>query len=192
MASTTQPFDDAQDREPVERPAVVFQQPVWEKIMPIYEFYCEPCNTVFNFFSRGINTTAVPDCPRCSAPLKRRMSKFTCINTNGENDTAADIPCDEARLTAAMNKLAGEAESIDDKDPRQAVKLMRKFTEMTGVELGDGMQEALRRIENGEDPDSIEADIGDILENEDPFAFSNRAEKHRHLPPRHDETLYEL
>ena len=25
--------------------------------MPVYEFYCEKCNTVFSFFSLGVNTT---------------------------------------------------------------------------------------------------------------------------------------
>ena len=25
--------------------------------MPIYEFYCPDCNTLFNFFSRTINTS---------------------------------------------------------------------------------------------------------------------------------------
>jgi hypothetical protein len=25
--------------------------------MPIYEFYCPDCNTIFNFFSRTINTS---------------------------------------------------------------------------------------------------------------------------------------
>ncbi|MCK4728291.1 MAG: zinc ribbon domain-containing protein, partial [Desulfobacterales bacterium] len=33
--------------------------------MPIYEFYCEDCNTIFNFFSRSVNTTKRPPCPRC-------------------------------------------------------------------------------------------------------------------------------
>jgi putative FmdB family regulatory protein len=160
--------------------------------MPIYEFYCEPCNTIFNFFARSINTTAVPDCPRCSTPLKRRMSMFACIGRAGENDEAADMPFDETRLTAAMGKLAAEAEGINEEDPRQAANLMRTFTEMTGVKLGDGMQEAMRRMEAGEDPDSIEADMGDVLEHEDPFAPVRSSAQQRRTHPRRDETLYEL
>ena len=160
--------------------------------MPIYEFYCEPCNTIFNFFARSINTTAVPDCPRCSTPLKRRMSMFACIGRAGEKDEMADMPFDEARLSAAMDKLAAEAESMNEEDPRQAANLMRKFTEMTGVKLGDGMQEALRRMETGEDPDSIEADMGDVLEQEDPFAPGSSRAQQRRTKPRRDETLYEL
>jgi putative FmdB family regulatory protein len=163
-----------------------------KKTMPIYEFYCEPCNTLFNFFSRSVNTETVPDCPRCSTPLKRRMSMFACTGKAGKDDEAADLPVDEAKLTAAMDTLTVEAEHMNEDDPRQAVNLMRKFTEMTGVKLGDGMQEALRRMEEGEEPDSIEADIGDALEQEDPFALHTSGTKQRHKEPRRDETLYEL
>ena len=35
-----------------------------------------------------------------------------------------------------MNMLAGEAENINEDDPRQAANLMRKLTDMTGMELG--------------------------------------------------------
>jgi len=33
--------------------------------MPIYEFYCEPCHTIYNFFSRSVNTGKRPACPKC-------------------------------------------------------------------------------------------------------------------------------
>ncbi len=33
--------------------------------MPIYEFYCEQCHTIYNFFSRKINLEKIPDCPKC-------------------------------------------------------------------------------------------------------------------------------
>ena len=45
--------------------------------MPIYEFYCPDCNTLFNFFSRTVNTTKTPNCPKCNIrPLERQMSAF--------------------------------------------------------------------------------------------------------------------
>ncbi|MBM4310052.1 MAG: zinc ribbon domain-containing protein [Deltaproteobacteria bacterium] len=160
--------------------------------MPIYEFYCTPCNTIFNFFSRSVNTTAVPACPRCQARLERRMSLFACIGRASDSDADADLPIDEARLSEAMGRLASAAENLNEDDPRQAAGLMCKFSEMTGVKLGDGMQEALRRMAAGEDPDSIEADMGDILEQEDPFAPGGSPAKRRRATPLRDETLYEL
>jgi hypothetical protein len=70
---------------------------------------------------------------------------------------------------------------------------MRKLTEATGLKLGSGMEEALRRMESGEDPEQIEAEMGDLLEGEDPFlAGGEKGASRRTRPPRKDETLYEL
>jgi hypothetical protein len=56
------------------------------------------------------------------------------------------------------------------------------------------MTEALRRMEQGEDPDQIEAEMGDLLEGEDPFQMGGKkgARGGRRPPPRRDETLYDL
>ena len=78
---------------------------------------------------------------------------------------------------------------------RQAAQLMRKFSNMTGMEFGPNMQEALRRMEAGEDPEAVEADLGEALEKEDPFAAEAAAGGRkgvRRPPPRRDEKLYEL
>ena len=163
--------------------------------MPIYEFYCEACNTIFNFFSRAVNTTKKPNCPRCrKRRLTRRMSAFAVTGKAKEEGGADDLPFDESRMEKAMQTLAGEAESISEDDPRQAANLMRKLTDMTGLELGPGMTEALRRMERGEDPDQIEAEMGDLLEGEDPFLLPGKkgSQKNRRPAPSRDETLYDL
>ena len=102
---------------------------------------------------------------------------------------------DESKMEQAMNLLSREAEHMDENDPRQAANLMRKLTDMTGMDMGPGMEEALRRMEAGEDPEQIEQEMGDILEGEDPFVFggkpSLKRSKERH-PPKKDETLYDL
>ena len=112
--------------------------------MPIYEFYCDDCNTLFNFFSRSINTRKKPKCPRCKQrALTRMMSAFAVTGKAKEDGGPDDLPFDESRMENAMQTLAGEAESINEDDPRQAANLMRKLTDMTGLELGPGMTEAL-------------------------------------------------
>jgi len=162
--------------------------------MPIYEFYCPECNTIFNFFSRSVNTEKRPTCPKCrKCKLERRMSVFsTSRNREGEEDSP--IPdLDENKMEKAMNLLAREAENMNEDDPRQAADLMRKLTDMTGLNLGPGMEEALARMEAGEDPEKIEDEMGDILEGEEPFDLkkkSMRAQKYR--PPKVDEKLYDL
>lgn len=163
--------------------------------MPIYEFYCDDCNTIFSFFSRTVNTRKRPKCPQCKAKkLERRMSAFVVTGRARESEDMDDLPVDEGKLEQAMQMLAGEAERINEDDPRQAADLMRKMTSMTGLELGAGMEEALRRMENGEDPEQIEADMGDLLKNEEPFQPAARkgGPSGRRPAPKRDETLYDL
>ncbi len=164
--------------------------------MPIYEFFCADCNTIFNFFSRSVNTKKKPKCPQCKTrTLSRVMSRFAFTGKAKEAGDGEDLPFDEARMEKAMQALAGEAESISEDDPRQAANLMRKLTDMTGLELGPGMTEALRRMESGEDPDQIEAEMGDLLEGEDPFVLPGKKGGKtggRAPAPRRDETLYDL
>jgi putative FmdB family regulatory protein len=164
--------------------------------MPIYEFYCDNCNTIFNFFSKTINTTKTPACPKCQSPsLSRQMSRFAVTGKAKEAGDADDLPFDESKMEKAMQMLAGEADHINEDDPKQAANLMRKLTQMTGMELGPGMQEALRRMEAGEDPEQVEAEMGDLLENEEPFllgAQKGKGAKGARPAPTRDETLYDL
>ncbi len=164
--------------------------------MPIYEFFCEDCNTIFNFFSKSVNTRKKPKCPNCKTKtLARQMSAFAFTGKAKEDTNMDDLPIDEARMEKAMHLLAGEAENINEDDPRQAANLMRKLTDMTGLELGPGMQEALQRMEGGEDPDQIEAEMGDLLEEEEPFILPEKkggTGKKRRPAPSRDDTLYDL
>ena len=167
--------------------------------MPIYEFYCHNCHRVYSFLSRAIDTEKRPSCPRCGRPeLDRRVSAFAISKGVPEQAGGAGEPqIDESRLEKAMEALAGEAESLNEDDPRQASGLMRRLFEATGVPIGSGMEEALRRMEAGEDMEKIEQDLGEVLE-EDPFAAggleskTGRTSLRRRLPPSLDPTLYEM
>lgn len=110
--------------------------------MPIYEFYCHKCNTVYNFFARSAHTDKIPYCPQCKRiKLKRRMSIFAKVSRGGDREEgpADDMPpIDEAKMEKAMAMLAGEADRIDGEDPRRAANLMRKLSEATGLNLGAG------------------------------------------------------
>ncbi|MBW2513448.1 MAG: zinc ribbon domain-containing protein [Deltaproteobacteria bacterium] len=163
--------------------------------MPIYEFFCQDCNTIFNFFSRKVNTTKTPLCPKCKNRLSRQVSQFAFTGKAKETGDMDDLPIDESKMEQAMSMLAKEAEGLDQEDPRQAANLMRKLSDMTGLKLGPGMDEALQRMEKGEDPEQLEAEMGDLLENEDPFILpekkGGRAASGLKKPFK-DETLYDL
>jgi len=163
--------------------------------MPIYEFYCNDCHTVFNFFSKRIDTETCPNCPKCRDNiLTRQISLFAVTGKAKEKGNMDEMPFDESKMEQAIQVLAKEAD-INEDDPRQAANLMRKLSHMTGVRMGNGMEEALSRLERGEDPDKIGAEMGDILEGEDPFLI--QVKKSRELRQKiratfKDETLYDL
>jgi putative FmdB family regulatory protein len=165
--------------------------------MPIYEFYCRDCHRIFNFLSRRIDTEKRPDCPRCGHPrLERRPSLFAISKGRKEVEGEEGMPeVDDSKLERAMSAMAGELDGIDENDPRQAAHLMRRLYETAGLPVGPGMAEALARMEAGEDPDKIEQELGDVLE-EDPFATTPeqraKALRRRWLPPTVDSELYEM
>ena len=167
--------------------------------MPIYEFYCKKCNTLFSFLSRTIQADKRPHCPRCKrVTLDRQVSLFSATGRAKETGGAEgepDLPIDESKMERAMDALAREADSMSEEDPRQAANLMRKFSSMTGMELAPGMKEALNRLEAGESPDAIEAELGDRLEKEDPFLIPDKkdgARSQARPAPKRDTTLYEM
>ena len=162
--------------------------------MPIYEFYCAACNTLFNFFSARVNTEKIPDCPKCGRRLHRRMSSFAVIGRAREPEDELLGNLDESKMERVLGELAMEAENVNEDDPRQMANLMRKFTEKTGLDLGDGMEEALARLEAGEDPEAIEEEMGDLFgDDDDPLSMlKKKAAGVRKKAPVQDETLYEL
>jgi len=164
--------------------------------MPIYEFFCKDCNTIFNFFSRSVNTDKQPLCPRCREDtLERRMSTFATISRDKGKEDTGGPNLDEAKLGEAMALLAKEADHFNENDPRQVASLMRKFSQITGVNLGKRMEEAIRRIESGEDPEKVEAEMENLMEGEEPFLLDEKKEgkaKPASRPPIIDETLYEM
>lgn len=162
--------------------------------MPVYEFYCSDCHTIFNFISRRVNTEKQPDCPKCGrAGLERQVSKFAVSKGRSEELDEGMPDLDEGRMGKAMEALAGEMEGMDENDPRQMARFMRKFTEATGMSIGSEMEEAVRRMEAGEDPEKIEEEMGDLFEGENMFGREGiRGLKRKYVPPAHDETLYQL
>jgi putative FmdB family regulatory protein len=175
--------------------------------MPIYEFYCADCNTVFSFFSATVAPGARPACPRCGRPeLPRRPSRFAArsggraaADEGEEPDALAGL--DDDRLEKAFEAMAAEFESLDhnaEPDPRQLSRVLRRFTELTGLEAGPKLHDLLARLERGEDPEALESSMGAEGEagGEDDLAefFELRRKLLGRDParPRVDETLYFL
>ena len=170
--------------------------------MPIYEFYCVACHTLFSFLARRTGSRKRPACPRCGRPgMQRKPSSFAISRGRADSSSEERLPeIDDERMERAMAEIARDAERLDEEDPRQMGRLMRRLFENTGMPLGAGMEQAIGRLEAGEDPDKIEEEMGDLLGHEDGSLSAEtnggggglRALRRKLLPPRVDKTLHEL
>lgn len=167
--------------------------------MPIYEFYCADCHTVFSFLARKPDTEKRPACPRCNRPkLERKLSRFAISKERSESEEGDDLPADfdEAKMEQVLAEMASEADGMNEDDPRQMARMMRKLHDATGMPLGKGMEEAIRRMEAGEDPDEIENELGDLLDEEEPLLAegggSLKKLSRKLKPPDVDDTLYDM
>jgi len=162
--------------------------------MPIYEFACHHCRSIFQFFARRVGDSKVPSCPKCDhSDMERVLSRFAVARSSktldqgssahgsepGAPDSDNGPPCGEtpdlddpfakmspaqrARAEREMFHLMEQAESLDERDPRQLGAFLRRMTEIVGDQGGLEMKEALRRLEAGEDPEKIEEEYGDLL-----------------------------
>lgn len=166
--------------------------------MPVYEFYCPDCHTVYNFWSQRVNTEKIPQCPNCETANMQRMASrsayIAASSSSDEDDPLGDLPIDESRLESAMADLESEAAGLDEDDPRTMAQFMRRFSDKIGLKYNDQMEEALSRLEAGEDPDAIEEEMGDIFDDEEmPFEFTGKKVNIRKSRPlKRDDTLYDL
>lgn len=156
--------------------------------MPIYEFFCRDCHRIYQFFSSRIDTEASPACPRCGREdLPRKPATFSTLRHRSaegeEGDEFLPEGLDEARMEAALESAMSEMEAsgaMDDEaaeDPRHMATLMRRFTEAAGLQPGGRMEEMLARMEAGEDPDQLEEEMGDELDDADDLSDLFRLKK---------------
>lgn len=141
--------------------------------MPIYEFACPKCCRVFSFLARRVNPSQSPRCPKCGNPrLVRELSQFAMIRGVAESNDAPDVgeqmpgmpALDDAKTMRAMSEIEQGMDQMDENNPRHLAMLLRKMKDvMPQGSVPKDFEVAIRRLEAGEDPDKIEADMGDVL-----------------------------
>jgi putative FmdB family regulatory protein len=137
--------------------------------MPVYEFLCRPCNRIYSFHSFKVETDRIPTCPKCGAQdLHRVPSRFGVNAARKASEGAADgdDDLDDPRMEREMMRLAAELEHMDENDPRQMAAAVRRMTELAGEPVTPAMEEMIRRLEAGEDPEKVEEELGEALEEE--------------------------
>lgn len=175
--------------------------------MPIYEFYCPRNNRIYSFHARSLayagKTPRCPENPKWN--MEKLISSFAITGRAKEkaNGPGADA-MDDPRMEQMMAEMEREFSSLgdsDNPDPRMMARAMRRMAEMTGEKTPAAMEEMLGRMEKGEDPEKLESEYGDVL-NDLPEPGAGPAEADgtglkaalRRLrgQPRRDATLYEM
>ena len=59
-----------------------------------------------------------------------------------------------------MAAMESEFSSVDENDPRAMGRMMRRMAELTGEKIDGEMEEVVRKLEEGADPDSLEEQLG--------------------------------
>jgi hypothetical protein len=106
--------------------------------MPIYEYYCPGNHRIYQFYARtlaqGRTVPPCPDNPRLR--MRRILSPF------------------------AMGAMEREFSGMDENDPRAMGRMMRRMADLSGEPIGGEMEEVVRKLEEGADPDSLEDRLG--------------------------------
>jgi putative FmdB family regulatory protein len=129
--------------------------------MPTYEYACQTCRKKVSIFFLSIKRAQeeTPRCPECNGEkLTRLVSRFMVGRAQGP-------ALEEGGDLSGM-------EDIERGDPRAIARLMRQMSDETGEPMEPEMEGVLNRLERGEDPESIEADMGDLGAPDSPPADS--------------------
>jgi hypothetical protein len=142
--------------------------------MPIYEYYCPDNNKIYQFFAKTLaQGKIVPKCPDDPAfRMQKLLSPFAVTGKGktkggegGEAPSPGGMPAapdggDDPRMEAAMTAMESEFSNVDENDPRAMGRMMRRMAELSGEKIDGEMEEVVRKLEEGADPDSLEDQLG--------------------------------
>lgn len=152
--------------------------------MPIHEYLCPDCRKILSFLVRGPSAGKRPACPHCGRKDLERQVSLCAVKTAGKSRArggedaapgsepgAAGGPDDlspeqERRFERLMDDMGRDIDKIDENDPRQIGRFLRKFGEASGEDLGPEFREAVGRLEAGEDPEKVEEALGEAFGDE--------------------------
>ena len=105
--------------------------------------------------------------------MTREMSRFAMVKGlteppagssagEGMDDGMPDL--DDPRVARVMGELERDMEHMDENNPKHMAHMMRKMKDVLPPgTMPKELDIAIRRLEAGEDPEKIEADMGDVL-----------------------------
>jgi putative FmdB family regulatory protein len=121
--------------------------------MPIYEYRCPDCGRKVSLFFRSFS--AVHDgepCPRCGGTRLKRLMSRVAVHRGAGNAEGGDEEF-------GGDEFGGILDNLDENDPRALARAMRQMSAEMGEPVEPEMEEALGRLEAGEDPESVMGDL---------------------------------
>lgn len=139
--------------------------------MPIYEYYCPDNHTIYQFYAKTLaQGRTVPKCPHNPAYRMQKMVSAFAVTSGGKKSdepppsTPPGAPGadagEDARMEAAMGAMEREFANVDENDPRAMARMMRRMSELTGEKIDGEMEEVVRKLEEGTDPEALEEQLG--------------------------------
>jgi hypothetical protein len=171
--------------------------------MPIYEFYCPDNHRIYQFYARTLaQGRTVPRCPDNPAyRMTKILSAFAVVGSGpreekGTGEGGPPGPQEGARMEAAMAEMEREFSGVDENDPKAMGRMMRRMADLTGEKIGGDMEEVVRKLEEGADPDSLDEQLGadpapDGGEAPAPGREPERRARPRRAAPARDPRLYD-
>ncbi len=121
--------------------------------MPHYDFTCQDCGKGFEvFLTYAAYGKRRVKCPACgSGATRRRLTRVRLARS------------DEAHLDSLAGDFSDPAAlaGLED-DPRAMGRMMRKMGSSMGEALPPEFNEVVERLEKGQNPEEIEADLPDL------------------------------
>ena len=170
--------------------------------MPIYEFYSPDTHKIYSFFARSLAyADKIPRCPdKPDALMERVISQFAVTGRAKEKSDSPGGDDLDPRMERVMADMERDMAGMDENnpDPRALGHMMRKMTEATGQKMPAEMEQMIRRLEAGENPEKLEEEFGDAFENMDfpdggeGEAVGDSASKSRRKKAERDPALHEF
>ena len=116
--------------------------------MPAYDYRCASCRrrVTLSYKTYAAYDQAIPVCPNCrSKELTRIIGRVAIAKSEDRRfgDDADDSTLDD----------------LAEADPTTLGRYMRRLSSEAGEDLGDEFNEVVDRLEKGESPESIEANM---------------------------------
>jgi hypothetical protein len=100
--------------------------------------------------------------------MQKLLSQFAVTSGGKSGDEppanaapgAGGDPAEDAKMEAAMGAMEREFSSVDENDPRAMARMMRRMSELTGEKIDGEMEEVVRKLEEGADPEALEEELG--------------------------------